>query len=107
MFRKLLAGLLMLAATGTAVSAQTYPSKPVTLLVPFTAGGTADIFARMIADHLNKTLGQPFVVENVGGGGGVIALQRLVRAQPDGSTIAIASTSNLAIHPTLMGEKVG
>jgi tripartite-type tricarboxylate transporter receptor subunit TctC len=107
MLRKLLAGLLMLAATGTAAAAQTYPSKPVTLLVPFTAGGTADIFARMIADHLNKTLGQPFVVENVGGGGGVIALQRLVRAQPDGSTIAIASTSNLAIHPTLMGEKVG
>jgi tripartite-type tricarboxylate transporter receptor subunit TctC len=110
MFKSFLAGGLMLAATVLAVpaGAQTaYPDKPVTVLVPFTAGGTADIFARMIADHLSKTWGQPFVVENIGGGGGVIALQRLARSTPDGATIAIASTSNLAIHPTLMGEKVG
>ena len=108
MLNKILVGGLMLAASFLPVFAQmAYPNKPVTVLVPFTAGGTADIFARMISDHLSKTWGQAFVVENIGGGGGVIALQRLARSQPDGSTIAIASTSNLAIHPTLMGEKVG
>ena len=106
MLKRVLVGGLMLVAAVLPAASQTYPSKPVTVLVPFTAGGTADIFARMVADHLQKAWGQPFIVENVGGGGGVIALQRLVRAQPDGTTIAIASTSNLAIHPTLMGEKV-
>ncbi|NYZ14355.1 tripartite tricarboxylate transporter substrate binding protein [Azospirillum sp. RWY-5-1] len=88
------------------VSAQTpYPTKPVTVVVPFTAGGTADIIGRMVAEHLQKTLGQPFVVENIGGGGGVSGVEKVVKSAPDGSTLVLASTSNLAVHPTLYGAK--
>lgn len=83
-----------------------WPQKPITLLVPFTAGGTADIFARLIGSHLNAVIGQPVVAENVGGGGGTLALGRLARAEGDGATIAIASTSNLSIHPTLLADRV-
>lgn len=83
-----------------------WPQRPITLLVPFTAGGTVDIFARMIGNHLNAVIGQPIVAENVGGGGGTLALGRLARSDADGATIAIASTSNLSIHPKLLADRV-
>ncbi len=83
-----------------------YPSGPVKLIVPFSAGGTADIFARMVGEHLNKTWGQPVVVENIGGAGGVLGVSQLARAPADGSTLGLASTSSLAITPVLPGAKV-
>lgn len=97
---------LVLAAPAVAqTTAANWPSRPVTIVVPFSAGGTVDIIGRMVAEDLQKKFGQPFIVENVGGAGGVTGVDRVVRSAPDGQTIVLASTSNLAVLPTLMGEK--
>lgn len=103
--RSILAACLAFALAGPAFADTAYPSKPVTVIVPFSAGGTADIIARMVAERLQKKFGQPFVVENIGGGGGVSGVEKLVKSAPDGNTLVLASTSNLAVHPTLYGEK--
>jgi len=68
-------------------NAETYPSKVITLVVPFSAGGPTDTVARLIAQPMSKTLGQTVIVENVGGAGGTIAAARVARADPDGYTI--------------------
>ncbi|MBE9605389.1 tripartite tricarboxylate transporter substrate binding protein [Acetobacteraceae bacterium H6797] len=78
-----------------------YPNAPIRMIVPFAAGGTADIFARFVAEHLRTSLGRPVVVENVGGAGGMVGITQLARANPDGYTIGLASTSSLAINPIL------
>lgn len=83
-----------------------YPSKQVTVIVPFAAGGTADIFARMVSNHLQMKLGEPFVVENVGGAGSILGVTRLAKSAPDGITIGVASTSALAINPSLYGPRL-
>jgi tripartite-type tricarboxylate transporter receptor subunit TctC len=70
-------------------SAQTYPSRPITLIVPFPPGGATDTIARVIQDAMARSLGQPIVVENVGGAGGMIAAARAARTAPDGYTIMI------------------
>jgi tripartite-type tricarboxylate transporter receptor subunit TctC len=80
--------LVGLAATQSA-SAQAFPSRPVTLIVPFPAGGITDIIGRIVAEGMRKSLGQPVIVENLGGAGGTIGVTRLQRATPDGYTIAI------------------
>lgn len=105
--RHVLAGLgaLLSPAPGWA-QGTAYPSRPVGLIVPFSAGGTADIFARMVGEHLQKTLGQPFVVENVGGAGSIVGVTRVARGKPDGSLIGLASTSALSINPTVYGPKL-
>ena len=72
-----------------AASAQTYPSRPVTMIVPYPPGGATDTIARVIQDAMAKSLGQPIVIENVGGAGGMIAAARAARAAPDGYTILI------------------
>jgi tripartite-type tricarboxylate transporter receptor subunit TctC len=77
-----------LAVVGAA-SAQTYPSRPVTMIVPYPPGGATDTIARVIQDAMAKSLGQPIVIENVGGAGGMIAAARAARAAPDGYTILI------------------
>jgi tripartite-type tricarboxylate transporter receptor subunit TctC len=77
-----------LLAAGTA-SAQQYPNHPVTMIVPFPPGGATDAIARIIQDPLQKALGQPIVVENIGGAGGMIAADKAARAPPDGYTILI------------------
>src|SRR5258708_30848165 len=76
-----------LSATGSA-AAQTYPERPITMLVAFPPGGADDAIARIIQDPLQKALGQPIVVENLGGAGGSIAAAKAARAEPDGYTIA-------------------
>ena len=75
-------------ATSTA-SAQTYPNRPIIMMVPFAPGGVTDAIARIIQDSMAKSLGQPIVVENIGGAGGMIAAARAARAEPDGYTILI------------------
>src|SRR4051812_2387024 len=70
-------------------AAQAFPSRPVTLIVPFPAGGITDIIARVLAEGMRASLGQPAVVENVAGAGGTIGVSRLARATPDGYTIGI------------------
>ena len=71
------------------VHAQTYPSKPVTLLVPFAAGGATDTVARVTAQSMSKLLGQTIIIENATGAGGTIAASRAARAEPDGYTLLI------------------
>lgn len=107
MLKTLFAAALALTLPALPAAAQTdYPTRSVSVLIPFTAGGTADIFARMVSENLQKKWGQPFVPENVSGSGGALAMGRLARAAADGYTIALASTSNLAVHPTLLGDRI-
>lgn len=80
--------------------AQSYPSKPVRLLVPFSAGGTTDVVARTVGAKLAELLGQPVIVENRGGGGTIIGTEVLARAPADGYTIMLA-TPDLTINPSL------
>jgi len=98
-----------LFATGGA-AAQTYPERPITMLVAFPPGGADDAIARIIQDPLQKALGQPIVVENVGGAGGTIAAARASRAEPDGYTIllhqdALAAAMTLYPNRTFDAEK--
>ena len=80
---------LMVIAGAAGVRAQTYPSRPVTIIVPFPPGGSTDVVARIMGERMRPFLGQPVVIENVGGAGGSIAVGRVARASPDGYTIDI------------------
>ncbi|MBL8697896.1 MAG: tripartite tricarboxylate transporter substrate binding protein BugD [Alphaproteobacteria bacterium] len=107
--------LLGLAATGA--TAQTYPNKPITMIVPFAAGGPTDVIARIVGEHMSRTLGQQIVVENVAGAGGTTGITRGARATPDGYTImmghmgthgaAPALYPNLRYDPTKDFEPIG
>jgi len=83
-------------------SAQTYPDRPVTLLVAFPPGGADDAIARIIQDPMQKVLGQPIVIENIGGAGGMIAAARAARAEPGGYTILlhqVALAAGMTLYP--------
>jgi tripartite-type tricarboxylate transporter receptor subunit TctC len=82
-------------------SAQDYPTKPITLVVPYAAGGGNDAMARVVADKMSKTLGQQVVVENRAGAGGSTATRAVARSAPDGYTLVIGGTGTLAVNPTL------
>jgi tripartite-type tricarboxylate transporter receptor subunit TctC len=88
--RNLVIALVLAAFAAIApAQAETFPSRPITLIVPFPPGGSTDLAARLMADKMGAALGQPVIVENVGGAGGSIAVGRLSRATPDGYTIDI------------------
>jgi tripartite-type tricarboxylate transporter receptor subunit TctC len=95
-----------LVATAAAAHAQTYPSKPIRLLVGFPPGGAADFVARALGDPLGRALGQPVVIENRPGAGSSIAAELVARAAPDGYTILIASPSSISVNPVL-NPKIG
>lgn len=105
-FARALAAALLAAClliTGAA-SAQTYPNRPITMVVPFPPGGATDAIARIIQNAMEKSLGQTIVVENVGGAGGMIAAARAARAEPDGYTILIhqvALAAGMSLYPKL------
>jgi len=82
-----------------AALAQAYPAKPVRMIVPFPPGGPADIFARGLAQGMPSELGQPVVIENVGGVGGVLGIDRVAKSAPDGYTVGFNSASTLSIAP--------
>jgi tripartite-type tricarboxylate transporter receptor subunit TctC len=96
-----LASIAAVAAAVAPVSAQTYPSRPVTIITPFAAGSVTDATARTIAQHLQDTLGQPFVVENRAGAGGLLAANAVARANPDGYTLLITTNSTHSAAPGL------
>jgi len=96
-------GILGWIVAGTALAfsgsvlGESYPSRPVTLIVPYAAGGGVNAVARVIAESLSERLGQRFVIENVTGAGGVIGTQRAARAQPDGYTLLFAVENTMAV----------
>jgi tripartite-type tricarboxylate transporter receptor subunit TctC len=87
--RKLVAALLMAVCAVATAQAQNFPSRPLTLVVPFPPGGSTDAAARIMAERMRAALGQPVVIENVGGAGGSIGVGRVARAEPDGYTFDI------------------
>jgi len=90
-FARALAASILVAfiSIGSAVSAQNYPNHPITLIVPFPPGGATDAIARIIQEPMQQSLGQPIVIENIGGAGGMIAADKAARATPDGYTFLI------------------
>src|SRR5436309_5509546 len=94
--KRLFVSLLFVPALALA---QAYPSKPVRMIVPFPPGGPADIFARGLAQGMHEPLGQPVVIENIGGVGGVLGVDRALKSAPDGYTLGFNSGSTLSIAP--------
>ena len=105
-----LAGLaLALLLSGGAVQAASespasYPDRPVRVIVPFSPGGATDIFARLVAEQLSKTLGQPFIVENKPGAGGNVGSDVVAKADPDGYTLVLGTISSHAINQSLYAK---
>lgn len=104
-FARCAAAFALLLAAPVSAAAQTYPSRPITMIVPFAAGGTSDVIARVVAEQMAIPLGQTIIIENVVGAGGSTALTRAARATPDGYTIAIGnagtSAATYTIYPKL------
>jgi tripartite-type tricarboxylate transporter receptor subunit TctC len=99
--KMLLTNFALAALSAVSAAAQDYPSRPVTLIVPYSAGGGNDLMARTAAEKMSQALGQQIVIENRGGAGGSIATRQVAKAPPDGYTLGLGGTGTLAIDPTL------
>ena len=93
---------LLLAALPAA--AQNYPNRPITMIVPFPAGGGVDAVGRIVAEKLSAALGQPVIIDNRGGAAGVIGTRLAARSAPDGYTLVMATSGSIAINPTLYAK---
>jgi tripartite-type tricarboxylate transporter receptor subunit TctC len=102
-FRPMLMTALALAASAV-VFAHSYPSKPVKVIVPFTAGSATDILARVMADHFGRSMGQAFVVENKPGAGGIVGTEQAKVAPPDGYTLIMAGSGPFGINPGIYSK---
>jgi len=104
-FLHLAAGAAVLPAVSSIARAQAYPARMITLIVPFPPGGSTDVAARIVADHMSRTLGQQIVVQNVSGAGGTTGSIRAMRADPDGYTILMGQmgthAASVALYPNL------
>src|ERR687891_2397792 len=96
--RKIALGFVLLCAAFTALAQDAYPSKPITMIVPFPPGGVADIVGRPLASQMEKTLKQPVVVVNRPGAGGAVGMASVAKAAPDGYTI-LMGLSSISIFP--------
>jgi tripartite-type tricarboxylate transporter receptor subunit TctC len=96
--RTILAAFALLAVMSASAHAQTYPSRPVSVIVTYPPGGPVDTVARIVTDHMRATLGQPFVIENVGGAGGSLGVGRLARAAPTGYAIGIGDIGSFVLN---------
>ena len=92
-FLHLTAATAALPAVSRVARAQAYPSRPITIVVPFAAGGNTDVNGRVLAEQMRGPLGQPVIIENVSGADGSIGTGRVARARPDGYTIELGGTS--------------
>jgi tripartite-type tricarboxylate transporter receptor subunit TctC len=99
--RRLLVALAVFCGSVTA-HAETFPSRPITIVVPYPAGGVTDNLVRLLADRMKNTLGQSIVVENIGGGGGTIGVDRVSRAAPDGYTLVLGNSETMVFAPVTM-----
>lgn len=99
--RAVVLGLPAAAAAASPAFAQAYPTKPITVIVPFAAGGPTDVIARLIGDHMSRTLGQQILVENVGGAGGTTGMTRVATAAPDGYTLGVGNMGTQSAAPAL------
>ena len=102
---RILAVALASLALSTAASAQDWPNRPVTMVVPYLAGGPVDTVGRIMAQGLSEVLGQQVVVENVGGAGGMTGAAKVARAAPDGYTFLLGGTATMTSVPALNGKK--
>jgi tripartite-type tricarboxylate transporter receptor subunit TctC len=98
---RLAAGALAMPSVSNVAGAQAYPARPVTLVVPFPAGGALDTVGRIVAEGMRASLGQPVVIENVGGANGSIGVGRVARAAPDGYTIGIGIRDTHVINAAI------
>ena len=96
--------LLLLQSIACAAVAQDWPSKPVRIIVPFAPGGATDIPARLLAPKLQEALGQPIVVENRTGAGGIIGIQAAAQSAPDGYTMLMATNAEIVMHPSIYAK---
>src|SRR5499425_1194253 len=116
-FLHLAAGAAALPAMSRMASAEAYPARPVTIVVPFAAGGSTDVSARIVGEYMARTLGQQFIIENVPGAGGTTGSTRAMRATADGYTIlmghmgthavSVSLYPNLAYKPDIDFEPIG
>ena len=97
-FLRLAAGAAALPALSRVATAQSYPSRPVTMIVPFPAGGATDVIARIMAERMREPLGQPVIIENIGGADGSIGVGRTARARPDGYTICLGIDGTFVLN---------
>jgi tripartite-type tricarboxylate transporter receptor subunit TctC len=116
-FLRLAAGAAVLSVVSQMATAQMYPSRPITMIVPFPAGGGTDVTARIVSEHMSRALGQQIIIENIAGAGGTTGSTRAMRANPDGYTIemgqmgthatAVALYPNLAYKPDVDFAPIG
>jgi tripartite-type tricarboxylate transporter receptor subunit TctC len=104
--KRLLAALALGIIAAAPARAETYPSRPVRVLVPYAPGGATDIVARLVAERLRETLGQTFIVENKPGAFGLVTVEEVARAQPDGYTLMVGNVSTNAITPLIYKDKM-
>ncbi|QFG35103.1 tripartite-type tricarboxylate transporter receptor subunit TctC [Paracoccus pantotrophus] len=102
--RRLLLGAAVVLGLAGAAAAE-YPDRPITLVIPFAAGGSTDVVGRIVADRMSQELGQQVIVQNVGGAGGSLGAAQVAKADPDGYTILMATVATHALNPLILKQK--
>ena len=100
-----LAGAAALPTMSRNAGAQAYPSRPITLIVPFAAGGTFDVMGRIVAVRMSEILGQQVVIENTTGAGGIVGVNRVVNAAPDGYAILLGTSGTHSYNQTIYKKR--